>query len=99
MKSLTEEEIAERLSRLEGWTRGESFIEKSYRFKSFVRAMLFANAVGYVAESLNHHPDFYIHYNEVTLRNWTHVTGGLTDRDFILAERIDATVGGTKPKE
>jgi pterin-4a-carbinolamine dehydratase len=61
--------------------------------------MLFANAVGYVAESLNHHPDFYIHYNEVTLRNWTHVTGGLTDRDFILAERIDATVGGTKPKE
>jgi 4a-hydroxytetrahydrobiopterin dehydratase len=99
MKNLTEEEITERLSRLDGWTRGESFIEKSYRFKSFVRAMLFANAVGYVAESLNHHPDFYIHYNEVTLRNWTHVTGGLTDRDFILAERIDATVGGTKPKE
>ncbi|HET9531874.1 MAG TPA: 4a-hydroxytetrahydrobiopterin dehydratase, partial [Blastocatellia bacterium] len=68
MKKLTEEEITERLSRLEGWTRGESFIEKSYRFKSFARAMLFANAVGYVAESLNHHPDFYIHYNEVTLR-------------------------------
>ncbi|HSF24839.1 MAG TPA: 4a-hydroxytetrahydrobiopterin dehydratase [Blastocatellia bacterium] len=93
MKTLTEEEITDRLARLDGWARGESFIEKKYRFKSFVRAMLFANAVGYVAESLNHHPDFFIHYNEVTLRNWTHVTGGLTERDFILAERIDAMVG------
>ncbi|HKY06347.1 MAG TPA: 4a-hydroxytetrahydrobiopterin dehydratase [Blastocatellia bacterium] len=96
MRNLTEEEITERLARLDGWTRGESFIEKKYRFKSFVRAMLFANAVGYVAESLDHHPDFFIHYNEVTLRNWTHVTGGLTERDFILAQRIDATVGADK---
>ncbi|HWP43085.1 MAG TPA: 4a-hydroxytetrahydrobiopterin dehydratase [Blastocatellia bacterium] len=98
MKRLTEEEIAGRLSRLEGWTKGENFIEKKYRFKSFVRAMLFVNAAGYVAESLDHHPDIYIHYNEVTLRNWTHVTGGLTERDFILAERIDAMAAGRESK-
>jgi 4a-hydroxytetrahydrobiopterin dehydratase len=98
MKSLAEEDIADRLSRLDGWSRGENFIEKTYRFKSFVRAMLFVNAAGYVAESLNHHPDIYIHYNEVTLRNWTHVTGGLTERDFILAERIDAMVGDANLK-
>lgn len=91
MTTLTDEEIDERLRRLQGWTRGEGFIEKKYRFKSFVRAMMFANAVGYIAESLNHHPDFIIHYNEVTLRNWTHIAGGVTERDFALAEKIDLT--------
>jgi len=91
MTTLTDEEIDERLVRLQGWTRGEGFIEKRYVFKSFVRAMMFANAVGYVAESINHHPDFIIHYNEVTLRNWTHVAGGVTERDFALAEKIDKT--------
>jgi 4a-hydroxytetrahydrobiopterin dehydratase len=98
MNSLTEEEITERLSRLDGWSRGENFIEKIYRFKSFGRAMLFASAAGYVGESLNHHPDIFIHYTEVTLRNWTHVSGGLTERDFILAERIDETIGDAKPR-
>lgn len=90
MSKLTDEEIAERLTRLDGWSKGDGCIEKKYRFKSFVRAMLFVNAVGYVAESLDHHPDIFIHYNEVTLRNWTHVAGGITERDFTLAENIDA---------
>jgi 4a-hydroxytetrahydrobiopterin dehydratase len=90
MGKLTEEEIDRRLAGLDGWSRGNNCIEKRYRFKSFVRAMLFVNAVGYVAEAMNHHPDFIIHYNEVTLRNWTHVSGGVTERDFALAEKIDA---------
>jgi 4a-hydroxytetrahydrobiopterin dehydratase len=90
MAKLTDEEIDERLTRLAGWSKGDGCIEKKYRFKSFVRAMLFVNAVGYVAESLDHHPDIFIHYNEVTLRNWTHVAGGITERDFALAEHIDA---------
>lgn len=98
MSSLSEEDIAERLSRLDGWSRGENFIEKTYRFKSFARAMLFASAAGHIGESLNHHPDIYIHYNEVTLRNWTHVTGGLTERDFTLAGRIDEMLRDAKPK-
>ena len=90
MHSLTDEEIDERLKRLKGWSRAGQAIEKRYRFKNFLRAMWFVNAVGYLAESLNHHPDISIHYNEVTLTNWTHVTDGLTDLDFMLAEGIEA---------
>jgi 4a-hydroxytetrahydrobiopterin dehydratase len=92
MKRLTEAEIDERLQRLDGWSRTETYIEKTYRCKNFLRAMWFVNMVGYLAESENHHPDFFIHYNEVTLRNWTHVAGGLTELDFALAEKIDAIV-------
>lgn len=89
-KRLTDAEIAERLERLTGWTRAADTIEKTYHFKNFLRAMWFVNAIGYLAESMNHHPDIHIHYNEVRLANWTHVAGGLTELDFILAERIDA---------
>jgi len=89
---LTEEEIASRLLRLSGWSRGDNWIEKKYQFKNFLRAMSFVNAVAYVAESAGHHPDITIRYGEVTLRNWTHVVGGITEYDFALAEKIDALV-------
>ena len=89
---LTDDEINRRLSLLDGWTRGENWIEKIYRFKNFLRAMSFVNAVAFVAEHANHHPDMAIQYNEVTLRNWTHAAGGLTAYDFELAAKIDSLV-------
>jgi 4a-hydroxytetrahydrobiopterin dehydratase len=91
-KRLTDDEIDDRLKPLSGWTHTVNTIEKTYRFKNFLRAMWFVNAVGYLAESMNHHPDIHIHYNEVRLANWTHVAGGLTELDFTLAEKIDAMV-------
>lgn len=89
---LTEEEIQERLTRLNGWSRGENWIQKKYEFRNFLRAMSFVNAVAYLAESINHHPDILINYNEVTLLNWTHAAGGITEHDFELAMKIDALV-------
>src|SRR5262249_38684966 len=79
-----------RLRSLEGWSRGEGWIEKTFTFKNFLRAMSFVNAAAFVAESMNHHPDILVHYNSVTLRNWTHSAGGVTEFDFKLAEGIEA---------
>ena len=89
---LTEDEIIERLARIHGWTRVENWIEKKYVFKNFLRAMSFVNAAAYLAESMNHHPDITIHYNEVTMRNWTHTAEGITEYDFALAEKIDGLI-------
>ena len=89
---LSDKEIEKRLSALEGWACAEIWIEKKYEFKNFLRAMSFVNAVAYVAESIGHHPDIIISYNKVTLRNWTHAAGGLTEYDFALAEKIDAVI-------
>ena len=86
---LPDDQIADRLARLKGWSRSGKWIEKTYRFKSFLRAMSFVNAAAYVAESVNHHPDLIIHYNEVTVRNWTHVAAGITEHDFSLAQKIE----------
>jgi 4a-hydroxytetrahydrobiopterin dehydratase len=89
---LTDDDIAQRLAPLTGWSHNEKRIEKTYRFKNFVRAMSFVNAVAYLAESVNHHPDLMIHHNEVTVSNWTHVAGGVTEHDFSLAEKIEQLV-------
>ena len=41
-------------------------------------------------DSRQHHPDFFVHWNEVRVELWTHATGGLHLNDFILAAKIDA---------
>ena len=89
---LSNDEIENGLSRLAGWARGENWIEKKYDFKNFLRAMSFVNAVAYIAESSDHHPDIIVRYNEVTLRNWTHAAGGITEYDIALAAKIDAII-------
>lgn len=45
-----------------------------------------------LAERMDHHPDIAIRYRQVELRLTTHSAGGLTDRDFELAQQIDAVL-------
>ena len=57
---------------------------------AFADALAYVNAVGALAEEMNHHPDIDIRWNRVTLRLSTHDAGGLTQADLELARRIDA---------
>ena len=63
---------------------------RKFKYKDFVHAMKFVNKVADLAEAEGHHPDFHIHYNEVTIELWTHAVGGLSENDFIVAAKIDA---------
>jgi len=51
--------------------------------------MRFVNGVARLAEAANHHPDITISYNRVRLALTTHDEGGLTEKDFKLANRIN----------
>jgi 4a-hydroxytetrahydrobiopterin dehydratase len=51
--------------------------------------MAFLNRLAPLAEAENHHPDFAVHYNRVQVTLWTHVSGGITENDLILAAKID----------
>lgn len=90
MDLLTEEQVAERLTSLDGWTRHGDSIEHVQKLADFKAALLYVGAVAYLAESANHHPDITIQWNKVTLTLSTHSAGGLTDNDFALAGRINA---------
>jgi 4a-hydroxytetrahydrobiopterin dehydratase len=89
MARLSEAEIQQRLPQLPGWERHGNEIRKAYSFKDFRGSMAFVNKVADLAEAMDHHPDIVINYAKVTLTLTSHDAGGLTDRDFKLAAKID----------
>ena len=89
MARLSEPQIGERLKQLAGWERSGTRIRKTYRFSSFKEGVAFANRVAELAEEQDHHPDILIEYRQVTLSLTSHDAGGLSERDFRLARRID----------
>lgn len=88
---LTAEEIAPLFGQLaEGWrVEDDKRLIKSYRFKNFVQAVDFVNAITTVAEEEGHHPDLYVRWGEVRVYLWTHKIDGLTESDFYMAAKID----------
>jgi 4a-hydroxytetrahydrobiopterin dehydratase len=86
---LSDAEIAERLQRLAGWSREGNAIRKSFHFDTFAGGIGFVDRVAVAADALDHHPDVDIRYTVVTMILSTHSAGGLTARDFELAERIE----------
>jgi 4a-hydroxytetrahydrobiopterin dehydratase len=69
----------------DGYALVNSALQREFRFKDFAEALAFVNRVGELAEREGHHPDIEIHWNEVTLRWWTHVADAVTERDYQLA--------------
>jgi 4a-hydroxytetrahydrobiopterin dehydratase len=67
-------------------------LERLFTFRSFVDAMAFANKVGDLAETANHHPAILVEWGKVRVTWWTHKIGGLHRNDFILAARTDQLV-------
>jgi 4a-hydroxytetrahydrobiopterin dehydratase len=92
MPRLSEDQIKSLLKKLEGWKRKGKEIQKTYRFDDFNQSIEFVNKVARIAQEDDHHPDILIQYEIVTLTLSTHDEGGLTQKDFKLAGKIDASV-------
>jgi len=92
---LSKSEIEQRLRSLSGWKRDDDEIEKEFKFADFKQAMAFVNRVAEAAEAANHHPDIEIKYNKVELSLSTHSEGGVTEKDFDLAAKIDAAASAS----
>jgi 4a-hydroxytetrahydrobiopterin dehydratase len=91
MSRLTNEEIARRLSGLDGWTQAGDAITKQFTFADFPAAVAFVTRLVPGAEAEDHHPDITINYRRVTLSYSTHSEGGLTVKDFdgaAMADRV-----------
>lgn len=64
-------------------------IKRDYSFDDFKESMSFVNQVADIAEEDQHHPDFKVSYDSVTIELTTHAIGGLSENDFIIASKID----------
>ncbi|MGD1088750.1 MAG: 4a-hydroxytetrahydrobiopterin dehydratase [Verrucomicrobiota bacterium] len=86
---LDEAEILLALPSVLDWKMHDATISRTFQFKDFPAAMKFVDAVALLAEEEWHHPDIDIRWNKVTLALTTHDAGGLTEKDFALAKKID----------
>lgn len=90
--ALTAEQVNHLMPQLaDGWqTQNDSKeIKKSFSFKNFYETMAFVNAIAWIANIENHHPDLEIGYNYCHVRFLTHALSGLSHNDFICASKID----------
>ena len=77
------------LAGVPSWRESRNEISRTFQFPDFRAALRFVNRVGELAETAGHHPDMDIRYSKVRLALSTHDAGGLTDKDFRLAQQID----------
>ncbi len=87
--TLSAQELETRLTQLEGWSVENGKLHRQYQFKSFVEAFGFMSSVALVAESMNHHPEWFNVYNRVTIDLTTHDSGGITSKDVELAQKAN----------
>lgn len=89
-KKLAPRDIDQRLGSLHGWSVADDKLHREFQFKDFVQAFGFMSSVALIAESMNHHPEWFNVYNKVTIDLNTHSAGGISDLDFEFARKVDA---------
>ncbi|HEY6272074.1 MAG TPA: 4a-hydroxytetrahydrobiopterin dehydratase [Terriglobales bacterium] len=93
MPVLSDAEVQGALVGLPGWQRQGIAIGRVFQFPDFRAAMQFVNQVAAAAEQASHHPDIDIRYNKVTMSLVSHDSGGITQSDVRMAERINHIAG------
>lgn len=89
--AMTESEVKELMPQISDWelsTDNKSIMRK-FSFQDFYHTMAFVNAIAWVANQENHHPDLEVGYNYCNIKFFTHAVNGLTKNDFICAAKID----------
>jgi len=94
IKNLSARKIDERLAGLNQglqtpWRVQNDKLNKEFLFQDFVAAFGFMTKAALVAESMNHHPEWFNVYNRVRVDLTTHEAGGISSRDFELARRME----------
>lgn len=80
------------LEELPGWALSDDgrMISRRFEFKGFYKTMSFINAMAWVVNQENHHPDFSAGYDFCEVGFTTHAIDGLSENDFICAAKVSA---------
>ena len=85
----TDQQIEEFLEQVGSWTKENNKLHREYIFDNFVQAFGFMTKVALIAERTNHHPEWCNVYKKVVVDLTTHEAGGITERDFELAKKMN----------
>ena len=86
---LASAELAPRLAVLAGWAHADGKLRKTFRLPDYYRTISFVNAIAWMANRQDHHPDMSVHYGHVVVDWSTHDAGGVTLNDCICAARTE----------
>lgn len=94
VERMDEERAALLLAQLHGWESRDdgNAIQREFKFDDFYQTMAFVNAMAWIANREDHHPDFSAGYNYCRVAYTTHAVGGLSENDFICAAKINDLV-------
>jgi 4a-hydroxytetrahydrobiopterin dehydratase len=85
--------IAARLSaELPKWRHENGFLRRTYQTANWKGTLMVINTIGHLAEAAWHHPDLAATYASVDVSLVTHDAGGITNKDFALARKIEEVV-------
>jgi 4a-hydroxytetrahydrobiopterin dehydratase len=93
MAPVVTETAEDRLADLPGWSIDGGKLYSEFVFADFAEAFGFMSRVAIAAEAANHHPEWFNVYSIVRVHLTTHDAGGLTEKDFALAARMNAFAG------
>ena len=93
MKTYTDQEVTTLCAERAGWSGDSARITRTFEFPTFHRAVAFIVQAGMIADVADHHPDMTIMYSRVRVDLSTHSAGGVTGKDFALADALDAAAG------
>ena len=71
------------------WSTEGGKLRKTFAFPDFRSALRFVDAVGAMADEVDHHPDVELSWGKATIQIWTHTVGGLAEIDFVFAARCE----------
>lgn len=93
--AMTKDEITKLMPQISEWKLSDDgkSISRNFSFKDFYRTIAFVNAIAFIANQENHHPDLEVGYNYCRIKFFTHAVNGLTQNDFICAAKIDKVAG------
>jgi len=93
-KTYTPDEIAARIGETgpKGWYLEDGWLRRKYNTDGWPQTLMAVNAIGFVCEAADHHADLAVTYAKIWVKLQTHSAGGITDKDFELARKIEDTV-------
>ena len=88
-EKLGKDELRDAVEKLSGWSLENDKLHREFRFQDFSEAFGFMARVALIAESMDHHPEWFNVWNRVVVDLSTHDVGGVTSLDVELAQKMN----------
>jgi 4a-hydroxytetrahydrobiopterin dehydratase len=93
-KTYADQEIPAKLQEigLTAWYLEDGWLRRKYTTDGWPTTLMLTNAIGYLCEAADHHADLSVTWGKLWVKLNTHSAGGITDKDFELAKKIEEVV-------